>query len=127
MKLITTMLLAVLLAGCATTGGRSRMADMAAANEVRQLAMACIIYANDHAGVLPAKLDALKDLDLIRDAGAYELVASGKLADIKDLATTVLVREKATASGGCQAVAYADGHIELVKNSPALTAPAVSR
>jgi len=106
--------LAVLLAGCATLGTRSRTADILAANEARQLALACFVWATDHKGALPPNLDALKDLAPVKNVSAYELCASGKLADIKDPTTTVLLRERQVTLDGRRASAYADGHCELI-------------
>ncbi len=106
--------LAMLLAGCATLGTRSRTADYLAATDTRQLALACFVWANDHQGALPPNLEAVKDLATVKNVAAYELCLGGQIADIKNPATTVLVRERQTARCGCRAVAYADGHSELI-------------
>ena len=113
-KMLSQLVAVLLLAGCATTGPRSRTADILAATDARQLALACCVWANDHDGVLPPNLAAVKDLAPVERATAYELCASGKLADIKDPATTVLLREKQAAPGGRRATAFVDGHCELI-------------
>lgn len=113
-KWMLTMLVVLLLAGCATLGTRSRTGDIIAGTDAKQLALACFVWANDHTGALPPNLAAIKDLATTKNMGAYELCASGKLADIKDPATTILLREKQATPGGHRAVAYADGHCELI-------------
>jgi len=112
-KLMALVVL-LLLAGCATMGSRSRTADIIAGTDAKQLALACFVWANEHNGALPPDLAAIKDLATTQNLGAYELCASGKLADIKDPATTILLREKQATPGGHRAVAYADGHCELI-------------
>lgn len=113
-KLLALWVVALLLAGCATWGTRSRTGDILAATDARQLALACCVWANDHHGVLPPDLAAVKDLAPVARAAAYELCASGPLADIKDPATTVLLREKQATPGGHRALAFVDGHCALV-------------
>ena len=105
--------LGLILAGCAVLGPRGRTAEVLAANEARQLALACFVWAGEHNGVLPANLDAVKDCTGLQKLDDFELCASGKLADIKQPAATVLVREKQVRPGGRRAVAYADGHAAL--------------
>ena len=105
---------ALLLAGCATTGTRSRTADILAGSDAKQLALACFVWANDHNGALPNEIAALKELVTLKHLDSFELCAHGKLADIKEPATTVLVREKQAIPGSRRATAYADGHSELI-------------
>ena len=113
-KLLALWVVGLLLAGCATWGTRSRTGDILAATDARQLALACCVWANDHHGVLPPDLAAVKDLATTPNREAFELCANGKLADIKAPATTLLLREKQATPGGHRAVAYADGHSELI-------------
>jgi uncharacterized protein YceK len=113
-KLLSLLIAVLLLSGCATFGTRSRTADVLAATEARQLALACLVWANEHNGALPPDLAALKNHVTVTRVDAFELCASGQLAAIKDPATTILLREKRTARCGCRATAYADGHCELL-------------
>jgi len=115
---LMALIAVLLLAGCATMGPRSRTAEILAATDARQLALACCVWANDHNGVLPPNLAAVKDLAPVERAAAYELCASGKLADIKAPATTVLLREKQAIPGGRRATAFVDGHCELCSVPP---------
>jgi hypothetical protein len=115
MKLKLMLLMAlVMLSGCATPGLRGRTGDIVAANEARQLALACLAWAQEHQDVLPASLEAIKGRAAMTSVSAYELCTTGKLADIKDSAKTILIREKPAGPGARRAVAYADGHADLI-------------
>ncbi len=113
MKLML-MLVGLLLAGCTTPGPRGRVGGIVAAHEARQVALACFVWANEHQGQLPESLAVLKDYTGLQNLEAFELVAKGKLADLKEPAATVLVREKQASPGARRAVAYADGHADLI-------------
>jgi hypothetical protein len=104
----------LLLAGCATMATRSRTEDIIAGTDAKQLALACFVWAGEHNGALPPDLDALRELATTQNREAFELCARGKLADIKNPAATILLREKQATPGGHRAVAYADGHSELI-------------
>jgi len=45
----------------------------------------------------------------------YELLVSGKLSDIKNPDSTVLVRRKNLLPGGTRIVEYVDGHSEIIQ------------
>jgi prepilin-type processing-associated H-X9-DG protein len=98
------------MSGCATYQGVRSL------NEAHQLALDCRIFALDNDGNLPLSLSELKDTT--RDTSTldtFELVASGKLEDIKDPSRTILLQKKHLERGGKKrAVAYADGHVEFV-------------
>jgi prepilin-type processing-associated H-X9-DG protein len=104
-------------------------------NNMRQLAVACIMYANDHDGVLPSKLSDVypayvPDLDLfvcpvhkgkkiskerIDAESDYKLLIPGKnLGEIERPAETVMISEKEPNHRGGRNAAYADGHVEWV-------------
>lgn len=112
-KLMALVVL-LLLAGCASMGSRGRTGDIIAGSDAKQLALACLVWADAHNGALPPDLAAVKDLATTPNREAFELCANGKLADIKAPATTLLLREKQATPGGHRAVAYADGHSELI-------------
>jgi prepilin-type processing-associated H-X9-DG protein len=106
---------------------------------LRQLSLACTMYANDHDDILPARLSQLypdyvpdlstfvspvhrKATGLIRaediDTGSdYELKTPGaKLGEIKEPARTVMLLEKAPPKhGGRPHAAYVDGHVAQVE------------
>jgi len=98
------------------TSDKSQANDRQAAMQtLKQLALGCIMYAQDNDGMLPATQAALKPyVSTSYDPEAYELVASGKLTEIRQPARTVLIRQKARLSGGQQAVAFVDGHAEII-------------
>jgi hypothetical protein len=83
---------------------------------LKDLALGCHLFAEDHDGMLPATMAELKPY--VResyDPDNYGLVASGALYKIKEPAKRVLIRSKVLLSGGQQAVAFADGHVEIVR------------
>jgi hypothetical protein len=110
--------------------------DTASMTNVKQLCMAAIMYENEH-GTLPEKMSdlagyagapsdfvhpgnrtkvALIDLErpeTIDEQTDYELVVKGgKLSDIADPATTVLIQEKEPFADGQRIKGYVDGHVE---------------
>ena len=88
---------------------------MAIMQTLKHLALACHLYANDNDGTLPASLDVLKPyVKVSYNAKDYVLVASGKIADIKNPARRALIRCKTKLSQGQKAVAFVDGHVEIV-------------
>ena len=88
---------------------------LAAMQTLKRLAMGCHMYAQDNDGTLPANLKALKPyVSDSFDAAAYVLVASGKVSEIQQASRAVLIRQKAPLSDGKQAVAFVDGHVEIV-------------
>ncbi len=120
---------------------RAREAARSAASisNVHQLTVAIHMYANENDDELPAKLSDLvapvvyvdnvgvfvhpknkakaklmdRDKPETVDAHAdYELVLKGSLADVKDPATTVMIREKRVFTKGRRVAGYADGHVK---------------
>lgn len=115
-------------------GARQKAQAVGCTHNLRQLAMACMMYAEDHDGVLPAKLSDLypdyvgnttsvfvcpvhkgkeisvEDIDAKSD---YELKIPGaKLGEINDPARTIMILEKEPNHRGGRNAAYADGHVE---------------
>jgi hypothetical protein len=115
MRMIVGVIAVAGLTGCATLPGVSRAREMRALNNVREVATACHVFAADHDGVLPASTgDLAPYLGKEFDVCQIELVASGKLSEIKDPTGVVLVRSMTAPSTGTRAVAFIDGHCELV-------------
>ena len=112
-------------------------------SNLRQIGLACIMYANDHKGVLPQSLDetieyvnnprvfvnpdhaaaaeTIKVLPKeqqaawIKDHTDYEYLGNGqKVTAIRSPSTTPLAYHR-TANEGRLAVVYADGHAEIVQ------------
>jgi len=89
---------------------------LAAMQMIKRLALACHMYAHDNDGMLPASLTVLKPYaNEPFDVKDYVLVASGKLSSIKASSSAVLIRQKERLSDGKQAVAFVDGHAEIVQ------------
>jgi len=112
-------------------------------NNLRILSVGCMMYANDHDGLLPAKLSELypnyaAGLNLfacpahnakeiargnIDDQSDYKLEIPGaKLGEVKDPARTIMISEKEANHRGGRNAAYADGHVEFIpggKTEPA--------
>jgi len=101
-------------------------------SNLKQLAMACILYANDHEGVLPFRLSELypeyvgglevfvcpvsgkeisrATIDAMSD---YRLAIPGaNLGELKEQENTVMLVEKDPRHGSGRNVAYADGHVQ---------------
>ena len=113
--MIVGMIAVAGLTGCATLPGVSRAREARELSNVRQIAIACHIFAADNGGVLPASTaDLAPYLGKELDVSQIELVASGVLSNIKDPAGSVLLRSKTASSTGKRAVAFIDGHCELV-------------
>lgn len=89
---------------------------LAVLQTLKHLALACHLYAADNDGKLPASLDVLKPyVKVSYNTKDYVLVASGKIADIKIPARKALIRCKTRLSDGQRGVAFADGHVEIVR------------
>jgi len=123
----------------ALSRAREAARTTASLNNVKQLTLAIHEYAVDHEDELPAKLSELapeyisspevfvhpknkkkaKLIDLekpetIDEHTDYELVLSGKLSDIEDSGTAVMIREREQFSRKARVVGYADGHARVV-------------
>lgn len=104
-------------------------------NNLRQLALASIMYANDHDDVLPSSLSELypnylPDLNVfvcpvhkgkelskkrIDEQSDYKLEIPGaKLGGIKNVGKTIMISEKQPNHQGGRNAAYADGHVQWV-------------
>ena len=83
---------------------------------LKYLALGCHLYAEDHDGMLPRTLHDLKPyVKESYDPKAYELVAAGNLNKIRQPAKRHLIRAKASLSGKQRAVAFVDGHVEIIQ------------
>jgi hypothetical protein len=111
----------------AFTHAKGRASEAMSLSYAGQLAMACILYAEDHDGALPETLEVLFEAeDRMLDPGmkspfaagqdsiGYELMLSGKVSQYAEPSKTVLIREINPSPRGQRAVAYLDGHAELV-------------
>lgn len=118
----------------AVFSAREKAMEVACVSNLRQLSVACIMYATDH-GALPVKLSDLHPeylsttdvflcpvnrsgkaakavADIDRDSD-YELMIPGqKLGEIKDPARTIMILEKQPNHRGRRNAAFADGHVE---------------
>lgn len=113
---IAVLLVLASLTGCATLPFGSRASEAKELCKVKQVAIACQMFAADHNEMLPSKTaDLAPYLKGDFDLSQIELVASGSIADIKTPNTTVLLRSKTGLKAGRRAVAFIDGHCELVK------------
>jgi hypothetical protein len=106
-------IVACTMTGCATL--QARAVDRRQLNNVRKVAIACHAFADQHGGVMPSSTADLapyvgKECDLSQ----VDLVAVGKLPEIKDPASVVLIRSKRVSSTGKRAVAFVDAHCELL-------------
>lgn len=101
------------------------------ASNLRQLAVACFLYAGDHENDLPTSVDQLNDylgspgegipaVLLCPDAEdrsvpSYRIVATGKISFTNDLTTARLMEEIEAPHDGKRWVAFGDGHVEQVE------------
>lgn len=103
------------LTGCATLPGTSRAREAQELNTVKQVALACHMFAADHNEMLPSAMAQLSpylggDFNL----NQVELVATGKIIDIVNPGSTVLLKSTSVSKAGKRAFAYVDGHYELL-------------
>lgn len=118
-----------ILAALATVGcQQQQQADsIVCTNNVKQIFLACIMYADDHEGNLPTNLDAtlpylgvvstngtVPDLLLCpaaqdRTVPSYKLMPLGNVSAVKYPGTTILIDETIPRHSGGRVVGYADG------------------
>ena len=115
-KLYTVILLTsvLLLAGCQCPVRNLANERIEAMQRLKHLALGCHLYADDNDGMLPASMADLKPYVKNYNPDAYDLTASGKLSEIVLPSKAILIRQKEPLSDGQQAVAYADGHAEII-------------
>jgi hypothetical protein len=110
---------------------REKIREQICMDNARQIAAACLTYAEGNDGYLPDTLDQLRpimglsinELPLVflcpaskdRSAPSYEIDPGASTTAFGKPAHVVLVREKEAHHHGCRVVAYADGVIELVE------------
>jgi hypothetical protein len=115
-KLYTVILLTsvLLLAGCQCPARNQANERIEAMQRLKHLALGCLLYADDNDGMLPANLNDLKSYVKNLNPDEYDLVASGKVSEIVLPSKAILIRQKELLSDGQQAVAFADGHAEII-------------
>lgn len=117
----------------AVISARTAAYDVVCLNNVKQLMVASLQYADAHDNTLPETLDQLKPYlgggksadtskmltcPAATDTGrpSYEIVAPGrKLTAVNDPSKTVFLREIQPHPRGRRAVGYMDGHVEMVQ------------
>jgi len=91
---------------------------LSAMQMVKRLALGCRMYAEENDGMLPSTMTDLRPYVVEPyDPEAYVLVASGKLREIEEIedsSRAFLIRQKEPLPDGQQAVAFVDGHAEIV-------------
>ena len=117
-KLHTIILLLVsvlMLAGCQSPSQIQAEQRIEAMKMVKHLALGCHLYAQDNDGMLPLEMSELKPyVEILFNPDEYDLAASGKLSEVVLPSKAILIRHKALLPGGQQAVAFADGHAEII-------------
>ena len=96
--------------------------DVKSLKKLKELALACHIYAEKHDGLLPPSLVDAKPYfreDLAKDRSFditdYDLLVSGKLTDVqRPFGEVILIRQKHPLRPGRYAVAFVDGHSEII-------------
>lgn len=111
--LIAGALVVYTMTGCAAM--QSKSMDTQEINTVRYVYSACHMFAKDHDGQMPSGMDALAPyLGKQFDLSQVELLSVGKVSEIKNPDSVVQVRSKHISSAGKHAVAFADGHCEML-------------
>ena len=118
--------LAVLAGICvpAFVGARERAQDIQNINTARQISLACIMYADDHAQQLPDTLERLVEFGYVNDellngpngtdgpGCEFELVLEGRCDLIPAPSETIMILSK-----DGRVVAFADGHTEVLTSN----------
>lgn len=117
----------------AVSGARAKAQEAACMSHVKQGAVACLAYASEHNGTLPASWDDVKDFlggthaqsvlhcPMTHDpAISYELMQPGKrLAELTEPGRTILIREINATHRGRRVIGYADGHVDMLNTASA--------
>jgi hypothetical protein len=113
--IILPLAVVMLLAGCQSPSQIQENQRIEAMQMVKHLALGCHLYAQDNDGMLPLEMSELKPyVEILFNPDEYDLVASGKLSEVVLPSRAILIRHKALLPGGLQAVAFADGHAEII-------------
>jgi hypothetical protein len=105
----------LLLAGCQSPLHIYAKQKVEAIETVKHLALGCFYYAQDNDGMLPLETNELKTyVEILFNPDEYALAATGKISEVVFPSNTILIRHKALLPGGLQAVAFADGHTEII-------------
>jgi hypothetical protein len=94
--------------------GRAKAQNMQAINVARQIVLAGFMYANDHRGDWPQKLDDLAPTYIKQDMLQTTFVYLRPAGPTKNTQNTVVVHEKVDNKRPQIAVGFLDGHAELV-------------
>lgn len=113
----TFLLLTVvlLIAGCQNSSPIEENERFSSMRMLKRLALGCYMYAEDNNGMLPGTMTDLQSYVIKAfDPKAYILVASGKLHEIENASQAILIRQEELLPDGKQAVAFVDGHAEII-------------
>jgi hypothetical protein len=106
-SLVLVLSAMVLLSGCFSSLSGKKNERIDAMQAAKHLALGCHMYAQDNDGMLPTTTTHLLPyVDITYDPEAFVMVATGKLSEVEQPEKAVLLRQKASLSGGSQAVAY---------------------
>jgi type II secretory pathway pseudopilin PulG len=105
----------------AISAAKDKGQEVVAMNDARQIAMACMMYANDHDGKYPASLEELTanpsfDQTALHRPGSegFDYYGAGKTeSKIENPSTTPLVAGKKANRQGRRPIGYADGHASI--------------
>ena len=116
--------------GAAAGGAQVQAINAASANNLKQLGLGLMMYAQDNAEILPPMKDAAafkkailayaKNEDLFVHPGTKEAygvnpqLAGKTLADFQDPAQTIVLYEANAAPDGSRAILYLDGHVKRI-------------
>ena len=104
----------LLLAGCQSHSQILADQRLESMQMVKYLAFSCFCYAQDNDGMLPIEMSELKPyVEILFNPDDYDLTISGKISEIVMPSRAILIRHRALI-GGQQAVAFADGHAEII-------------
>ena len=105
----------LLLTGCQSPLHIHAKQKVEAMETVRHLALGCFYYAIDNDGMLPLETSELKTyVEIVFNPDEYALATTGKITEVVYPSNTILIRHKALLPDGQQAVAFVDGHAEII-------------
>ncbi len=123
MRITMGIILILLAVGCRTTTQNQMDERIAAMQSIRTLALGCYMFAGDNDDQLPTDMAQLKPyVTDPYDPDAYTLTLTGKLGEVTDKGTTVLIRQNKRLPDNEEVVAYADGHAQIIA-TPQSTTP----
>ena len=114
---MTILMLAGLiwLNGCLGSLSTKNNERMDALQAAKHLALACHLYAQDNDdSIPPTTIHLIPYADNTYDPEDFVMVATGKLTQIDNPNETALLQQKIPLADGSRAVAFVDGHVEIV-------------